>query len=71
MIVCHCHSVSDRAIRRAVHDGATSAGEVMRACAAGGCCGGGKPRIDSILDHALHARPRAADARQAALVQAS
>jgi bacterioferritin-associated ferredoxin len=71
MIVCHCHAVSDRAIRRAVRDGATSSGEVTRACAAGGCCGGCKPRIDSILDHELRAQPRAESTEPASIIQAS
>jgi bacterioferritin-associated ferredoxin len=58
MIVCHCHSVSDRAIRRAAREGAQSADEVTRHCGAGGSCGGCRPRIESIVEHEQHARAR-------------
>jgi bacterioferritin-associated ferredoxin len=40
MIVCHCHGVSDRTIRRAVRAGAATQGQVARACGAGAGCGG-------------------------------
>ncbi|MBW2233280.1 MAG: (2Fe-2S)-binding protein [Deltaproteobacteria bacterium] len=40
MLICHCNGVSDRTIRRVVREGATSVGEVGRACGAGACCGG-------------------------------
>ncbi len=71
MIVCHCRAVSDRAIRRAIREGATSSGEVRRACAAGGSCGGCKPRIDSILDHELRVRPRASESEPTSIIESS
>lgn len=40
MVVCLCQGVSDRHVRRAIEDGATSRREVTRACGAGGVCGG-------------------------------
>jgi bacterioferritin-associated ferredoxin len=40
MIVCHCHGVSDRAIRRAVREGAADPAEVGQRCGAGTTCGG-------------------------------
>jgi bacterioferritin-associated ferredoxin len=49
LIVCHCKGVSDRAIRKAVRDGARSRGEVVQACAAGLTCGGCAPAIDEII----------------------
>jgi bacterioferritin-associated ferredoxin len=58
MIVCHCHSVSDRAIRRAAREGAQSAAEVTRHCGAGGTCGGCRPRIESIVEHEQNTRAR-------------
>ena len=49
MLVCHCHGVSDRAIRRAARNGAATRREVSRACRAGRSCGGCIPIIDKIL----------------------
>jgi len=50
MIVCHCHAVTDRAIRAAVREGARTRSEVAQACAAGLCCGGCAPAVDEILE---------------------
>lgn len=58
MIVCHCHAISDRAIRRAVREGAQSAAEITRHCGAGGSCGGCRPRIESLVEHEQHTRAR-------------
>jgi bacterioferritin-associated ferredoxin len=69
MIVCHCHGISDRAIRRAVREGAVSSDEVTRSCSAGGTCGGCRPRIDAIVDHEQHTRARS-DAQAPAFSQA-
>jgi bacterioferritin-associated ferredoxin len=71
MIVCHCQSVSDRAIRNAVRDGARCRSSVARACAAGRSCGGCTLAIDEIvrseleqLDGQSHSmRPELAAAR--------
>ena len=49
MIVCHCHAVSDRAIRACVRSGARSPRQIARACEAGGSCGGCRPVIHEIL----------------------
>ncbi len=40
MLVCHCHGVTDRQIRRLVRNGATTESDIARACGAGSCCGG-------------------------------
>jgi len=40
MLVCLCQGVSDKHVRRAIADGATTRREVTRACGAGGACGG-------------------------------
>lgn len=40
MIVCHCEVVSDRDIRAAVDDGATTLARVCRSTSAGTGCGG-------------------------------
>lgn len=50
MIVCHCHKVSDREIRSAVREGATTVDAVGAKVAAGTGCGGCRPLIDSLVD---------------------
>lgn len=50
MIVCHCKGVSDRAIRKAVREGACSRNDVVQACSAGLHCGGCAPAIDEIIE---------------------
>jgi bacterioferritin-associated ferredoxin len=70
MIVCHCHGISDRAIRRAVREGAVSSDEVTRSCSAGGTCGGCRPRIDVIVEHEQHARARSDSAQAPAFSRA-
>ncbi len=49
MLVCHCHGLSDRDIRQAVRQGATSRSQVTRRCGAGGRCGGCRPVIEEIV----------------------
>ncbi len=50
VIVCHCHGVSDRAIRAAVQEGARTCRQVARACHAGRACGGCRPVIHEIIE---------------------
>jgi nitrite reductase (NADH) large subunit len=50
MIICQCNGVSDRAIRKAVRDGASDRNDVVRACMAGTVCGGCVPAIDEIIE---------------------
>lgn len=50
MIVCHCKGISDREIRSAVQDGATTHRQVGRACQAGRTCGGCHPVIREIIE---------------------
>jgi bacterioferritin-associated ferredoxin len=49
VVICHCHGISDRAIRRAVRGGASTRQEIARSCRAGELCGGCHPAIDEIL----------------------
>lgn len=49
MLVCHCNGVSDRHIRRAIREGASTTGDVARSCGAGSCCGGCHDGIRKIL----------------------
>lgn len=39
MIICVCHNVSDKAIRRAVDEGATSMRDIRAQLNVGACCG--------------------------------
>lgn len=39
MIVCVCHNVSDKAIRRALDDGAKSMEDIRQQLNVGSCCG--------------------------------
>lgn len=58
MLVCHCHGLSDREIRRTVRDGADSCGQVTRQCGAGGGCGGCQPLIHEIVEQEREAASR-------------
>jgi bacterioferritin-associated ferredoxin len=49
VIVCHCHSVSERAIRKAVRNGAVTRRDIARTCGAGRTCRGCVPAIQAIL----------------------
>jgi bacterioferritin-associated ferredoxin len=49
MIVCHCHRVSDRAIRAAVRAGAQCEASVADACGAGSACGGCRPAVEELI----------------------
>lgn len=50
MIVCHCHRVSDRAVRGAVRDGAVSTAGVMAACQAGSDCGSCHAAVEQLIE---------------------
>ena len=47
MIVCHCHGVTDKAIRSLIEEGAEPR-EIRQACAAGSGCGSCCPLIDEV-----------------------
>jgi bacterioferritin-associated ferredoxin len=49
MIVCNCHGITDRKIRRAVREGASSTLQVARRCFAGTGCGGCLPALEKIV----------------------
>ena len=53
MVVCSCRAVSDRAVRAAIDDGATSVEEVTARCAAASRCGGCSPTLERLIaEHA-------------------
>jgi nitrite reductase (NADH) large subunit len=49
VIVCHCHGVNDRRIRREARRGATCPEELARRCGAGSECGGCVPLLEELL----------------------
>ena len=50
VIVCLCRGVSDRAIRAAIREGATSEESVAKMCGAGSRCGGCQPTISELIE---------------------
>lgn len=49
MIVCHCKGITDRDIRKAVLEGASTRTDVERMCQAGSECGGCRPLIEQLV----------------------
>jgi bacterioferritin-associated ferredoxin len=49
MIVCHCHGLTDRALRSAIRDGAITCERLMERTDAGTCCGGCRPALDELI----------------------
>jgi len=61
VIVCHCRCATDREIRRAVREGATSLHEVGSRCGAGSGCGGCADAVVEIISAELGSVSRAQD----------
>ncbi len=61
MYVCVCHGVTDRAIREAVDDGATSLYDVQCTLAVASCCGRCEDSARQVVDE--HIEKRVASAR--------
>jgi bacterioferritin-associated ferredoxin len=53
MLVCHCHGITDRQIRRLVRDGACSTRDVVRATGAGLRCGGCRSNVKQVVADAV------------------
>ena len=53
MIVCHCRAVSDRIIRAAIREGASTVDVVSAETGANSCCGGCEPTVARILEEEL------------------
>ena len=49
MIVCHCHGIRDRVIRKAAREGARSLRQIARISCAGRMCGGCLPLIRQLI----------------------
>ena len=48
-MVCLCHGVNERRVRREIEHGASTIEEVALACKAGSCCYGCHPVIEELL----------------------
>ena len=57
MLLCHCHRVSDDAVRALVDAGATKVGQVVRATQAGTDCGGCIPQLRAACQQLCARRP--------------
>jgi bacterioferritin-associated ferredoxin len=49
MIVCHCASVTDRAIQQLIRSGARSVNEIVKQSGAGRCCAPCRDEIAALL----------------------
>jgi bacterioferritin-associated ferredoxin len=48
-LVCLCHGVNERRVRREIEHGAATIEDVADRCLAGSCCLGCHPTIDALL----------------------
>lgn len=60
MIVCHCHAVSDRTLRRCIREGCATSRDLGECTGAGTGCGGCEALIEEIVEEEL---ARGAEAR--------
>lgn len=58
MIVCHCKGITDRDIRKAVLEGASTCTDVESLCQAGTECGGCRPLIQQLVGAEAATTPR-------------
>jgi len=49
LLVCHCHEVGDKTVRKCIREGARTVAEVGAACGAGTECGGCRPAIHELV----------------------
>ena len=52
MIICSCHAVTDRDIRRCAERGATRLSDVVRHCRAASGCGGCRVAVRAVFEEA-------------------
>jgi bacterioferritin-associated ferredoxin len=48
-LVCLCHGVTDRRVRREIDAGARTIADLAERCAAGSCCYGCHPTLDELI----------------------
>jgi bacterioferritin-associated ferredoxin len=53
-LVCLCHGIGERRVRREIEHGARTIEEVAERCHAGSCCLGCHPTIDALLAEHEH-----------------
>ena len=53
LIVCHCHAVSDRTLRRCIREGCASSRDLGECTGAGTGCGGCEPLLEEIVEEEL------------------
>jgi bacterioferritin-associated ferredoxin len=53
VLICHCRSVNDRAIRAAIAAGARHPTDVADGCGAGSRCGGCLPALLELLEQGV------------------
>jgi len=49
LLVCHCHEVGDKTVRKCIREGARTVAEIGAACGAGTGCGGCRPTIQELV----------------------
>lgn len=49
MLACHCRGVNDKAVRAAIHAGATNLEALAQLCRAGSGCGGCHATLEALL----------------------
>ena len=50
MLVCHCHAITDRDLRKSIRAGASSIEQVGLSCGAATGCGGCRDLVQHIID---------------------
>jgi bacterioferritin-associated ferredoxin len=48
-MVCLCHGIGERRVRREIEHGASTIGELGERCGAGSCCYGCHPSLEALL----------------------
>jgi len=49
LLVCHCHEVGDKTVRKCIREGARTVAEIGSACGAGTGCGGCRPTLHALV----------------------
>jgi bacterioferritin-associated ferredoxin len=64
MVVCSCHGVNERRVRREIDHGAASIDEIAERCLAGSCCQNCHPTLDQLLAEHCAQAPAAVGGRR-------
>jgi bacterioferritin-associated ferredoxin len=63
-LVCLCHGVNERRVRREIDHGAASIDDIAERCLAGSCCQNCHPTLEQLLDEQGVRVPAAAVVRR-------